>query len=582
MSKKILKITTFLISFILIVDMFFYCSMTVYAFPARLKDGTWIDKPWSEAAEEIWLTIQYGLSQIGVFFTNGADFRQWLKNTEAYQDLWDENGRLAKNVSIDTETGNVIYSKEIMTVLKSAVDDYVKEENSKEENGGFYLMPTTDFTKVSPDRFLNAQQYRTFRNIIVEKGCLAVRIENGQEEIRFVDPFSDPDHLIQLVADVSSLNTWQKYPYIPVSCYFFCANDWEKHIYQIRKFPESDKIYESIADAVDYETSFNTSYQFRNSAFVNWSFEKHGSIGEDFTLYSVTGEKVRVFVSELAAKNYSVGNRKVFLTENYYNYEPEELKVSIDELEKTVDDLQKVIDELLKKIKDNTSEKEIMDLLKQILDALRDQQGTGGGGSGGGDVNVDIDLSTTNGLLSKILSKVTQIFDKMSETVEGATDAAWEKIQDTLDEILKQIKKIKHWTVADTLIDGVTGLSDMITDWVTLIGDLLEDLDGGAETTVAAISSTMDDATKLLKTKFPFCIPWDIAFLVTFLSHEPEVPVFNLPIKIESVGIDECIVVDLTDFSGISTISRTLLTLIYCYGLLNLTMKIMPMVKEET
>ena len=90
-----------------------------------------------------------------------------------------------------------------------------------------------------------------------------------------------------------------------------------------------------------------------------------------------------MFVSQNAAKNYTVGNRKVYFTENYYNYVPEDLSVSIDDLQKTVDDLQKVIDELLKQIGNNTSEKEIMDLLKQILEELRNSGGGNGGGNGG-------------------------------------------------------------------------------------------------------------------------------------------------------------------------------------------------------
>lgn len=112
------------------------------------------------------------------------------------------------------------------------------------------------------------------------------------------------------------------------------------------------------------------------------------------------------------------------------------------------------------------------------------------------------------------------------------------------------------------------------------IKDLFSGADDAAEGVVGAISSTMDDAAQLMKTKFPFCIPWDVYLIVGFLAEEPKTPVFELPIRLERYGIDECITVDLEKFTVISSLSRTLLTLLYCYALLNLTMKVFPITKE--
>lgn len=273
--------------------------------------------------------------------------------------------------------------------------------------------------------------------------------------------------------------------------------------------------------------------------------------------------------------DYSVGQRKIYYTSNYYDYVPEDLQVSIDELQKTIDDMQDVIDKLLDQIGNDTSESEIEELLRQILEELKNNQG-GGGGGGGGDVTVDIDLSSTNTLLSKILAKVTQISDRISETAGGAADAVHAKMQETLDEMLVQIKKLKHWTMADTVV----GAADAVADWLDLVKDLFSGGDEAAEGVVGAISSTMDDAANLMKTKFPFCIPWDVYILVSFLAEEPQTPVFRLPIRLNRLGIDEYIEVNLEDFEAVSSISRTLLTLLYCYALLNLTMKVFPIAKE--
>jgi len=299
----------------------------------------------------------------------------------------------------------------------------------------------------------------------------------------------------------------------------------------------------------------------------------------NFCFYSVTGERIRVFVSRLAAQNYSVGNRKVYFTENYYNYVPEDLSVSIDDLQKTVDDLQKVIDQLLGQIGDNASEKEIEELLKKILEAIQNQP-SGGDGPDGGDINVDIDLSSTNTLLSKILAKITQIFDKMDAAVEDAGSAAMSKIQESLDEIIVQLKKIKHWTVAGTVIDA----ADAVADWADLILGILKDAEEGAGSAVAAIATTVGDSVDMMSRKFPFSVPWDILFFVSVLSAEPVMPYFEIPFNFEisalDITIDYTMKLDFSQLQWLSDLSRLLLSMTYAVGLLKMTAGITSAGKE--
>lgn len=236
--------------------------------------------------------------------------------------------------------------------------------------------------------------------------------------------------------------------------------------------------------------------------------------------------------------------------------------------------------ELLEGIRDKIEElegtnKSIEELLKELLKWLKLYRGGDtGGGDGFVDMTVNVNMRETNNWLSKIYNKVSEIYAKINDALEDAGNTAIDMIQESLDEIISQLKKIKGWTIADTIIDGV----DAVADWADFIKDLLTDADSG----VATISYTMNGAANLLKTKFPFCIPWDVYALISFLAQEPETPVFRLPLKIERLGIEEYIEVDMSQFKVLSDISRTLLTLVYCYALLNLTMKIFPMTKEET
>lgn len=557
------RIIPIILSITILVITFFAYSIPVYASDYMphdiiegveygIKTGDW--EPFYRFLNETKDGLMYLYSQMGAFVTK--DFQAWVNNNNALESL-------ANTVPARKEGDNIVFTKELMAQLKALLDEYMKTEQTKEENGGFYVLPTTDFTKAPTDHFVSSQQYRTFRNIIAEKGCLPVGTYYYYK-LRFFDPFSDPDHPMCLVFDPEYYNQFIENPEVNVNCRLFCLNCWQKHSYPRMEFENTDQIYTSISDAI-WEQRFG----YRNNATVN---SKEGD-SWNFTLYSTTGENIRVFISELAAKNYSAGKRKVYFTKNYYNYVPEDLTVSIDDLEKSVADLEKIIEELLKKINDKTSESEIEDLLRLILEQLRDQQGTGGGG-GGGNVNVNVDMKETNNWLSKIYSKVSQIFDKINTTIEDAEQTAMDKIQESLDEIIEQLKQIKGWTIADTIVDA----ADAVADWLDFIKDLITDVDGG----VTTISLVMEDAANLMKTKFPFCVPWDVYLLISFLAHEPVTPVFELPIRLERYGIDESITIDLSRFSGVSTLSRTLLTVIYCYGLLNLTMKIIPMQKEES
>lgn len=490
------RIFIFFITAILSINFFMCYTIPVFASEGVYDpDTSWWDKFLTESSAY----LSYLACRVGAI-TQDHDFAKWVQAREDYIEWWN-TGHISRK---QDSNGNVNYTfdKELMAYIKQCLDEYIKTEMTKEENGGFIIFPTTSISDVPADRFKNAQQFRTFRNIIVEKGCLAVQVKY-EREIMFVDPFSDPDHPIMLVGVTSDLNRYENYSYMPVTTKFFCGSDWNIHGYCVKVFPENNVIYTSVSDAVDYINPSTQKTLYQNEAFVNWSFEKHGSMGEYFTLYSVTGENVRVYVSELAAKNYSVGNRKIYFTENYYNYVPEDLEVSIDDLQKSVDDLQKIIDELLKRIKDDTSEKEIMDLLRQILDALKNQQGTGGGGSGGGDVVVDIDLTETNGWLSKIYTKLSQVFDKISSiSIPSMRD-----VVTAIEDLSQMLKRYLSEITGD--LDDIKGQLEEMSE---------QELNDKTDSFLSQLMDLFSEISEVAKGKFPFSLPSDMQFLIARIS----------------------------------------------------------------
>ncbi len=124
---------------------------------------------------------------------------------------------------------------------------------------------------------------------------------------------------------------------------------------------------------------------------------------------------------------------------------------------------------------------------------------------------------------------------------------------------------------------------------------------------IPAISDSIGDLNIDLKNKFPFCIPWDLYYLLTFLSnlsddsgiliysgnhggggHSSEsvekkngAPVFRLPIVIERYKIEEYIIIDMSPFEPLSKISRLLFTLMFVYTLINWTVKIVSVRKDD-
>lgn len=180
----------------------------------------------------------------------------------------------------------------------------------------------------------------------------------------------------------------------------------------------------------------------------------------------------------------------------------------------------------------------------------------------------------------------TDVINKLSD-VQAQIELTNSRLGDVYDvihkylplmsDILQELKDI-HKTqvgfgVAGAAVDILQGLFD----------DLGGVLSGIIELPEVNIRLALDDfnkayedtgAVEMLKKKFPFSIPWDIAFLVGFLADEPQAPKFELPLVFEKFGINEKLVIDFEDFEVVSKVSRTLLTIIYLVALMKFTTNI--------
>lgn len=218
----------------------------------------------------------------------------------------------------------------------------------------------------------------------------------------------------------------------------------------------------------------------------------------------------------------------------------------------------------------NDTGKSIDDKLKDLLDWL-------GVGNGAGSGNTGI-LDGISGILEGIASALSGYFD----SVLAYLDSILASIQDLI--FVEQIKPD----------DEHMDLSDMIND-------VWKDPQNGSQAVADSLSASFSDMASALMAKFPFCIPNDFYSLLNVFSGMPEslaaplssegdgiqtyagtaaAPRFELPLVVESLGIEEMVVIDMADFQLLSTVLRIFISLIFAVGLMKLTAVVVQLINN--
>lgn len=227
----------------------------------------------------------------------------------------------------------------------------------------------------------------------------------------------------------------------------------------------------------------------------------------------------------------------------------------------------------------------------RIAEAVDVGIGSYGAGVGVGVNDWADDISFVGlGALSDYANGIQDVFDRtIDDIISGAFDPALDiprtyddawihAVDRTWDDVIENDidKPVENEvdTPIDVVIENPVGNDDNDDN-----NDDDETIDDGE--VVPKTVSTLGDISGNLKYKFPFCIPWDLRYMLLALADTPQTPIFRLPIVVERYNIHEDIVIDMTPFEGLSKLSRTFLTLIFIYGLINWTVKIVSVRKEE-
>lgn len=208
------------------------------------------------------------------------------------------------------------------------------------------------------------------------------------------------------------------------------------------------------------------------------------------------------------------------------------------------------------------------------------------------------DFTVTNAWLKKIY-EYFQTFGKSHDVfVKKITDYV-QKNDGKLDQIITTLEKIvsgepsgeengckydytvlsdfltQLWNESDKKFDNMVKLLEENNEYQQKIVTSLNEIKALliVDTVLDFFQNRSQETANKAKEKFPTSIPWDIAMVVNAMCAEPESPVIRCPIKIESLGINEELVVDLSqdEWAKLAKTCRSMLSILFVLYMIHLT-----------
>lgn len=225
-----------------------------------------------------------------------------------------------------------------------------------------------------------------------------------------------------------------------------------------------------------------------------------------------------------------------------------------------------------------------------------------------GDGGSDQDGDGSGSWLKKIYDQLVKLSDSVSqhfekeETFEDKLSKYLESHDKKLDGIVDAIDKLsqgkeegeekgckydytelsdfmtKLWNDSDQKFDKMVELLKENNEYQEKMLSTLNSIKNIllAQTVMDAFKNRSSETANKAKEKFPTSVPWDIALIVNAMDAEPKAPIFELPIKIERLNIDEKITVDISsgEWEKLAKACRYMLSLLFVLFMVNLTRKL--------
>lgn len=541
------RIVSFSLSIYIFVVSFFLFPLPTYA-------KTYYS--WDELRKDATTSIFYIASQLKAV-ANG-EFSNFVQGLDAWEQYWNED-----NVAVDSETGEVTYSADLVALIKQALEEYAASVLP------FKIENTYRLDSIPASTFQSKELYNAFKTYCASHEIVLTNPYGSYFPVGDITPYiKEGGGFVKYSSQVVLYNGNWKLQSIPMDMY--------------RENRNSDGSY-----TIELQENYGTTMWIGH---YNPDKIKFNEYGQQHFIVTHDGGRIRVFNSASEFMDYNAGQRKIYFGSGFYDKEPGEIKVDYDEL---MDYMDGKYDQFLEDLKDiigdnpGISEED----LEKLIDELLGKLGEIGGEIGG-------NQQETNGLLSGISDALSGYFDSMLSILEefaGAVDSGFSTLADQLDIITLEL--------------------GLIYD---KIGDMTEEeVSDKTDSLFSQLSSAFSEIGTLLNGKFPFCLPNDLYTMLAILSgdtvkvpsgpdggdvvvcaygnapfdaavmgdnskvkKESSAPVFEIPFVIGSADIEEKIQIDLSPFEYISRLSRTLMTLYYCVCLMNLTFKVIDLGKD--
>ncbi len=181
--------------------------------------------------------------------------------------------------------------------------------------------------------------------------------------------------------------------------------------------------------------------------------------------------------------------------------------------------------------------------------------------------------------LQEIINGFNELLDKMeNEGIDKPYDNIQQAMQDYIQDIVSDIQEqITPDTTPEDVVDDIKDrLIDDIDTTLPVSKPIppIPPIDEPTNPNPPVPPS--DDVTLggVLSTAFPFCIPFDLIYLIKALKATPEPPRWVFPIDISKLNIHEEIVIDFAQFETVAEVCRICFTILFIFGLIMATRKL--------
>ena len=500
-------------------------------------------------------------------------------------------------MDFDEDTNQITFSADLVSQFKQALKEYAEETNR------YFLLWSVGFSELEYSDFCrNKAVYDSVLNVLntAPSGTIKYNITSGTVTVDGVKKkciylyISCFDNL----KDVGFVNHWNS-----LAAYNYSMSTWEvlkPPVYCVRFFEGDDVIaswddfksrsFNVCTDKLSsYESHLTVScFQAEDGSY----FHPAGILSGWSTVITRVRTPFRIFYSADDMMDYSLRKQSVYFSKDFYE-DTGSLTVPLEDLSKSISDLNGLLEKFRDSLPSDKSltEDQLEEQLQKFLDEFfkRMQEGGSSGGSGSGSGGGGGSSSWSDSVIGDLFGYLEGIGEMLAE--------GFSALADELSVVIGQLDFISM------------EIEDMTQDQVEQKTDSF----------LSQLTSMFGEVADLVKTKFPFSMPWDIGNFFSVLGGDtvevrapdggirlvnayaavpaaytddaavPAVisqemsgsgaPVFRLPIVVASAGIDEEIVVDLSSFEYVHLISRGMLTILYCLALVNMTFKIVDLGK---